>query len=453
MFGDVEINVYFCHMKKNIFIAIVALLASFTLQVIWVVNSYEETTNRISKDIDDMFMNAMFDEVESRSNGIPNGTEIEYPEDFGDDNSYFTNYQVLNDGLLKLIHKDINIDTLAGYIDKRKAEDFDYDYILVYKNSTSKIVYKSKHQPKLVLASVKSRIIPTRWKHSEYIQLELLNPYDLFFKEMGLVVISSFIILLLLIGCIVKQLSIIRIQRKTMQMRRDFTYAMVHDMKTPISTITLGANALGHEKIVGNAEMRGKYIRIMKDEAQHLLALVNKILTISKLEEGKLEMSKEDVELAPMVEGIEEKFAANTEKEIRFTNSLSADTVFADAEYLAEALSNLIDNAVKYSRKDVTTEIEISSRDTGNGVEIKVRDNGMGISKKDQKIIFDKFERASALGRTFKNNGPAGFGLGLSYVMQVIEAHGGIVGVVSEVGRYTEFTILLPYEKEDEETA
>lgn len=280
-------------------------------------------------------------------------------------------------------------------------------------------------------------------------QIELQNINEPFLQETGFLIAGSLLISLLLIWCIVKQLSIIRIQRKTMQMRKDFTYAMVHDMKTPLSTITLGANALGYEKVAGNAEMRSKYIRIMKDEAQHLFALVNKILTISKLEEGKLEMNRESVELVPMVESIEEKFSTHGAKEICFTNNIAAETVFADAEYLGEALSNLVDNAVKYSRKEVTTEIEISSRDTGSGVEIRVRDNGIGISKKDQKVIFDKFERASASERTFKNNGPTGFGLGLSYVMQVIEAHGGIVGVDSEVGQYTEFTILLPYENDD----
>ena len=267
---------------------------------------------------------------------------------------------------------------------------------------------------------------------------------------MGLIIISSFILSLLLIWCIIKQLSIIRIQRKTMQLRKDFTYAMVHDMKTPLSTITLGVNGLENEKVFGNLELRNKYMRILKDEAQHLFVLVNKILTISKLEEGRLEMHRENVALVPMVENLEEKFSAKATKEIRFTNRIEADTVFADAEYLGEALSNLIDNAIKYSRQNVDTEIEISSRDTGNGVEISVRDNGLGISAKDQKVIFDKFERASASGRTFKNNGPAGFGLGLNYVLQVIEAHGGIVGVDSEVGEYTTFTILLPYGKDED---
>lgn len=435
--------------KKNsyIIVAIVALISSFTLQVVWIVNAIKDTTDRVSQKIDDVMVNALFEELNHRSVNLPDDVEF---EGAFDDYSAYNNYQYINDGVSKIMHKEINIDTLATAIDKYKKETLDYDYIIykVYKNGASKLMYKSEHQPQYSLHSIKSGIIPIKINGSENIQIEFLNPYNIFIKEMGLIIISSFILSLLLIWCIVKQLSIIRIQRKTMQMRKDFTYAMVHDMKTPLSTITLGVNGLENEKIFSNLEQRSKYMRILKDEAQHLFVLVNKILTISKLEEGRLEMHRENVELVPMVENLEEKFSAKAAKEIRFTNRIEADTVFADAEYLGEALSNLIDNAIKYSRQNVDTEIEISSRDTGNGVEISVRDNGLGISAKDQKVIFDKFERASASGRTFKNNGPAGFGLGLNYVLQVIEAHGGIVGVDSEVGQYTTFTILLPYGKD-----
>lgn len=437
--------------KKNsyIIVAMVALISSFTLQVVWIVNAFLDITEKKSKDIDDMFVNALFEEVNVRSEKIPAGTLIKIPNPI-EDYSAYSNYQYLNEGVTKIIHKDINMDSLSMHVDRLKKGFMDYDYILykVYKNGTSKVVYKSEHQPSIILTSIKSGLIPTRGDGSQNIQIAFLNPYNIFIKEMGLIILSSFILSLLLIWCIVKQLSIIRIQHKTMQMRKDFTYAMVHDMKTPLSTITLGVNGLENEKIFSNLEQRSKYMRILKDEAQHLFVLVNKILTISKLEEGRLEMHRENVELVPMVENLEEKFSAKAAKEIRFTNRIEADTVFADAEYLGEALSNLIDNAIKYSRQNVDTEIEIGSRDTGNGVEISVRDNGLGISAKDQKVIFDKFERASASGRTFKNNGPAGFGLGLNYVLQVIEAHGGIVGVDSEVGQYTTFTILLPYGKE-----
>ena len=211
------------NIKKNSYVifAVGALLASLTLQVIWVINSYRDTTNRISHDIDNIMVNALMDEISQRSEEIPDLTQIEIPEEASDDHSTYYNYQYLNDGITKLIHKAMDIDSLAKYIDIRKEEKFDYDYVLykVYKNGASKTVYKSGHQPGIILTSIKSGLIPIKGNYSEYIQIEFLNPYNLFINEMGLIVLSSFIISLLLIWCIVKQLSIIRIQRKTMQMR------------------------------------------------------------------------------------------------------------------------------------------------------------------------------------------------------------------------------------------
>jgi len=390
----------------------------------------------------------MFEELNKRSSALPEGTELNL---IGTDGEYsgLQNYKYVNDTVSSIIHKDVNLDSLQSIMEMYlKNNNLAYSFKLSKIKNDKIIESKYSNKPFFCLLNVASSVVPTKKDNTAGVQIELLNINEPFIQETGFIIGGSLLIMLLLIWCIVKQLSIIRIQRKTMQMRKDFTYAMVHDMKTPLSTITLGVNGLENEKIFSNLELRSKYMRILKDEAQHLFVLVNKILTISKLEEGRLEMHRENVELVPMVENLEEKFSAKAAKDIRFTNRIEADTVFADAEYLGEALSNLIDNAIKYSRQNVDTEIEIGSRDTGNGVEISVRDNGLGISAKDQKVIFDKFERASASGRTFKNNGPAGFGLGLNYVLQVIEAHGGIVGVDSEVGEYTTFTILLPYGKE-----
>ena len=117
-------------------------------------------------------------------------------------------------------------------------------------------------------------------------------------------------------------------------------------------------------------------------------------------------------------------------------------TVYADEEFLEEALSNLIDNAVKYSGEEV--EIAFSSGKATDGyIYIKVRDNGFGIPLKDQSRIFEKYERSYAALQT-RSGGATGFGLGLNYVFRVMEAHKGRVEVESIEGEYSEFTLLLP---------
>lgn len=146
--------------------------------------------------------------------------------------------------------------------------------------------------------------------------------------------------------------------------------------------------------------------------------------------------------LRSMLDDLIEKFSAKADKPVHFSLALEAETVVADGEFLKEAISNLIDNAIKYSGASVAITISSFCKLDG-AVVIKVKDNGFGIPLKDQSRIFEKYERASATERSRKG-GASGFGLGLNYVFRVAEAHGGTVEVESIEGEYSEFSLSLP---------
>ena len=247
----------------------------------------------------------------------------------------------------------------------------------------------------------------------------------------------------LTIVCTVYQIKLIFKLNKISQIREDFSYAMIHDMKTPLSTIMMVQDMLESGRIDSKPEIKKKFMNIAKSETDHLLTLTNKILTISKLENHKLEMNKTEVELTPIIETLTDKFKAKAQKPVYFTISLLAKTAYADKDYLDEVLSNLIDNAIKYSKESV--EIHITTEESERYTILKVRDNGLGISEADQKVIFQKYERAAAAKRS-RRNGASGFGLGLNFVDQVIKAHEGRIFVNSTEGEFTEFTIYLPLE-------
>lgn len=260
---------------------------------------------------------------------------------------------------------------------------------------------------------------------------------------MGILLVSTTILLIFVVFCIIYQVRIISKMNKISQIREDFSYAMVHDMKTPLSTIMMVQDMLKSGRLEGKPEIKNKYMNIAQSETEHLFALTNKILTISKLENHKLEMNKIEVELTPIIEKLTEKFKAKAQKPVNFIISLQTKTAYADNDYLGEVLSNLIDNAIKYSKESV--EISISSEESERYTILKVRDNGLGISEADQKVIFQKYERAAAAKRS-RRNGASGFGLGLNFVDQVIKAHEGRIFVNSTEGEFTEFTIYLPLE-------
>ena len=276
---------------------------------------------------------------------------------------------------------------------------------------------------------------------SQGIQLVLSDPSIYVIKRMSLLLIATLLITLLVVFCIAYQIKIVFTLKKIFKIREDFSYALIHDMKTPISTIFMTLNFLHTGRLDDKPEKKEKYFQIAEGEADHLLTLTNKVLTISKLEQHKLEMHKEELELEPVIDDLINKFTAKAEKPVHFIKDLQAEVIHADEEFFGEVLSNLIDNAIKYSKESV--EITISSTNNEPNTILKVHDNGLGISDEDQRVIFNKYERAAA-GRQKRKKGSSGFGLGLNFVQQVVEAHEGKIFVNSIEGEFTEFVIYLP---------
>ena len=142
-----------------------------------------------------------------------------------------------------------------------------------------------------------------------------------------------------------------------------------------------------------------------------------------------------------MIDDVVDKYEAKSSKPIHITTQIDCATALADEEYLKEAISNMVDNATKYSKDEIR--IKISTLEDDHQVYIKVYDEGIGIAKSELKTIFNRYERAAEHEKNPQKT-RGGFGIGLNYVLQVINAHGGKINVKSEKGKYSEFTISLP---------
>ena len=421
--------------NKYVIIAIVGLSAAFMMQMLWIVGGFQYTISKIKSDVNEKLEQALFTEAEQRACLYLKSIAVSPSNSDKPDITYFETE------LNKETKSNISLPKLKAILDKSLPSD----YSIILYNNGKEHYYGGDNRA--IQLSVKSAVFYTRTDQSQAIQIELTNPYSIFFEELGLLALASFLMLTITLLCIFKQVGIIRWQQNNAKMKKIMTYSMIHDIKTPLSTIRLGLGALDHEKIVNDPEKRTKYLQVISTETQHAYSLINRILTISKSQAGKLELRKVQVDMTSMLSKMEENFRVNRLKNVSFENHINCQYAFADEEYLKEIFYNLIDNSIKYSDGDVT--IRISTDKVDKGVSIRVRDNGIGISKADQKVIFDKYERASAAKRTFKKNGAPGFGLGLTYVFQVIDAHEGMIGVESELGRYTEFSIFLPDQKTD----
>ena len=261
------------------------------------------------------------------------------------------------------------------------------------------------------------------------------------FMQSRFTVFTSILTTIVIILSIIDQINYIDEQERIRLLREDFSYAMVHDMKSPLTSIIMGTRYLHSGVLEKKPEIKEKYFTIVEDEAQHLLALIIRLLTISKLEHGKLTIRKTEVDLEEMIADVADKYEAKSSKPIHITTDIACSTALADEEYLKEAISNMVDNATKYSKDEIN--IKISTSEDDHHIYIKVYDEGIGIAKSELKTIFNRYERAAEHEKNPQKT-RGGFGIGLNYVLQVIQAHGGKISVKSEKGKYSEFTISLP---------
>ena len=413
-------------MQKNKYkyVSVGAMVAVMLLLGLYMWMTYRSAVRDISERAGNQLPWAMFYESYHRADIVSKGDTLSLPELRGD-LSLVSSVEGMNDVLSRRYHSEVSLDTLALYMDSLlSVVGLNRDFTILEVDGMGKILRRSNSQE--TSTALKTRVFSTRRDQSKGIQLALNDPYPTLARQLSPLFFASGIILILFGAILLRLLRYLDEQKMMADLRNDFSYAMVHDMKSPLSSIIMGARFLHSGKVDDKLEIKEKYFTIIESEANHLLALVNKLLTISKLENKKLILNKQSINLVPIIEDIIEKAKAKTDKNIDFTVDLITKHVMADEQYLTEAISNLVDNTDKY-------------------VLLKVRDNGIGISKEDQHIIFDKFGRA-AIHEQNRKGGVSGFGLGLNYVDQVMQAHGGKVTVSSEIEQFSEFTLYIPKE-------
>lgn len=438
--------------KKGAYFPIITVLgicAAISLQLMWLHNSYTQTNHTIFEQSNQIIAKAVRKEASFRFDQTPKGTSIEGTSEHQDsipEITYF--YQGLtNLGYPISIQA---VDSIASIL-MAEAGITDRYSICTVNMKTGEILETSKPlKMSLLINNVESDIVPITTDLTQGVQLIVFHPYITMLDRNGLLMLASLCILIVVSGCIFYQVKVILHQRKVAKLRENFSYAMIHDMKTPLSSIITCGNFLQQGLLDDQPALKEQYFNIIQTQSGHLLRLAEKVLTIAKLEAHKLEMNKQTLELKPLIEKLTGVLPAQTDKELHIEVHLEATHIHADEEHLEEALANLLDNAVKYSKERV--EISIRTSQDEHYTCIAVHDKGIGISEKDQRIIFDKFERAAAFNRTRKG-GAGGFGLGLNYVYQVAEAHGGTIGVLSRKGMFSEFSLYIPvltYEYEEE---
>jgi len=275
------------------------------------------------------------------------------------------------------------------------------------------------------------------------------NYLYIFFPEKGSYVIrqvwlplfSSLIFIAVIIFCFVYAIKVIIRQKALSDTKNDFINNMTHEFKTPLATVSLAVEALQDPDLSSQDKFRSRYLGIIKDENKRLVAQVENVLQAAALDKKDFKLKIEGLNLFEILESTVDHYALLIEKRggnVTFENQLSDPMIEGDEFHLSHIFNNLLDNANKYSPEK--PEINISARDSYEGFTITIKDHGIGMSKDSQRKIFEKFYRVP----TGNIHDVKGFGLGLSYVKTMLEAHRGTITVSSELGKGSIFTINLP---------
>ncbi len=235
-------------------------------------------------------------------------------------------------------------------------------------------------------------------------------------------------------------------QKKLSEIKNDFINNMTHEFKTPLATISLAVDAMKNEKVLSDKEKLNYFSSIIKEENQRMNRQVETILKAALLEKQEVNLLLKPTHVHEVIKDIADNFTlqlndknGKVEMDLEATN----DLIDADEVHFPNLINNLVDNSVKYSKDNVPPEIKISTAANGKNMTIRLEDNGIGMTKETVKRIFEKFYRA----HTGNVHNVKGFGLGLSYVKTMVDAHGGHIKVDSTPGKGSIFTLELPLRK------
>jgi two-component system phosphate regulon sensor histidine kinase PhoR len=264
-------------------------------------------------------------------------------------------------------------------------------------------------------------------------------------SEMRWMIVGAIFFTLMIITAFYITVNALLRQKKLSEIKNDFINNMTHEFKTPLATISLAVDALRNEKVAQDREKMNYFSGIIKEENKRMNKHVETILQAAVMDRQEITLNRLPIHVHNLIHEIMDNYKLQLEeKGARAELSLDAryDYVEADPVHFRNLISNLVDNAVKYSKENLL--IKISTYNTNKFIGIRIEDNGIGMSKETVRRIFEKFFRA----HTGNIHNVKGFGLGLSYVKTVVDAHDGKIKVDSILGKGSAFNLDIPLFKE-----
>jgi two-component system phosphate regulon sensor histidine kinase PhoR len=266
---------------------------------------------------------------------------------------------------------------------------------------------------------------------------------EFIFRSLGWMIAGAVLFTIIILAAFYITLRALLRQKKLSEIKSDFINNMTHELKTPLATISLAVDAIKNPKVINDPEKLDYFSTIIKDENKRMNKQVETILQAALLDRQEVQLRLKPLHVHAIVSSIAENFKLQLNERNGYAKlDLDAlnDGVQGDEVHFTNMLSNLVDNAIKYSQEDVPPIVHISTRSTGKTLKIRIEDNGIGMNRETVSRIFEKFYRA----HTGNIHNVKGFGLGLSYVKTMVDAHHGKIKVESSPGKGSVFIMEFP---------
>jgi len=445
--------------KQTIWLIIIsmgiALMGSILLQMYWIRLTLREQENQFDREVNQALVSVV-DEIEKRDN-----KNIEDFVPLGEAEGQKLITEFLKKGIIDRIggrHGFLVIDSLLKRAVHKLGDRQEYHYGIYSDKDSGFVVVDNIFTVTSLKASLSRTGIKTGLYYTPYTinifdkssngagRLFLYLPHrkQIIWKNLIPAATGSLLFTSLILACFAYTIYIIQRQKKISDMKNDFINNMTHEFKTPIATISLATDSINNPSIISNQDKVQRFTRIIKQENTRMLGQVEKVLQLAQLEKKDLQLKFSEINVHQLLQEISEHVnlqIKGKKGDLKLNLEAKNPVIEGDLTHISNILYNLLDNANKYSPD--SPDIKVTTKNVLQGIEISIEDKGIGISRENQKYIFEKFYRVS----TGNLHDVKGFGLGLSYVKVMVDAHQGQIQVKSSLGKGSNFVLYFPFKQ------
>jgi two-component system, OmpR family, phosphate regulon sensor histidine kinase PhoR len=459
-------------LKKNftiIFILItVSLVGIIYIQWNWITTMVENKEEELNHKLNDVTTDVFRELIDYKQTALSGSQLLRSPQSFG-----FTRpSEQFREELMRplLISQRFSYQEMSDILRKafnyRGLKDTKFEFCIFSGGGFSSSIFSSSnelkspnyfasftdtiHNLRTILPLISNTMELNGTEPIETLSIVVPDYKEIVMKQMRWMIFGVIFFTLIIVSAFYVTVRTLLMQKKLSEIKNDFINNMTHEFKTPLATISLAVDAMRNEKVVNDFEKSAYFSGIIKEENRRMNKQVETILQAALIDRQELQLKLQPLHINSIIRKVMENFKLQLE-DIQANVILQLedgyDVAQADEVHFTNLISNLIDNAIKYSREKPM--IRVQTHRSGKNIMIKVEDNGIGMTKETQRRIFEKFYRA----HTGNVHNVKGFGLGLSYVKSVVDAHNGRIRVDSTIGKGTTFTLEIPLIRQEKALA